>query len=96
MRFLLLLISLLAAFIAPAVHAQPPGEGSLDSPRSHIRGKFDRQLRLADKDGDGALTKAEAQSHHLLGIVRHFERIDRNKDGKVTVKELKTIVRHST
>lgn len=57
-----------------------------------MRGKsaqFDAKFKAADKDGDGALTKAEAEAGQLKGIVTHFDEIDANKDGKVTREELR-------
>src|ERR1700716_1332796 len=50
--------------------------------------KFDEKFKAADKDGDGALTKAEADAAKMPGLVKHFEQIDINKDGKVTKEEM--------
>ena len=55
--------------------------------------KFDHQFRAADKDGDGALTKQEAQAGGMGRIAEHFERLDADKDGKVTREELRALVR---
>ena len=55
--------------------------------------KFDEQFKAADKDGDGALTKAEAESAHLDRIVNHFDQIDANKDGKATRDEIRALIR---
>ena len=55
--------------------------------------KFSEQFKSADKDGDGALTKSEAQTANLSRVVEHFDRIDANRDGKVTREEIRTLVR---
>lgn len=45
-----------------------------------------RLLRLLDKDGDGAVSRAEAQSVPG-GFARYFPEFDKNKDGRITVEE---------
>lgn len=55
--------------------------------------KFEERFHAADKDGDGALTKEEAKAAGLDRIVEHFDRIDANKDGKITVDELRDALR---
>lgn len=55
--------------------------------------KFEERFRAADKDGDGALTKEEAKAAGLGRIVEHFDRIDANKDGKITIDELRDALR---
>ncbi|WP_420472943.1 EF-hand domain-containing protein [Noviherbaspirillum sp. ST9] len=55
--------------------------------------KFSEQFKAADKDGDGALTRSEAQSANLTRVVEHFDRLDVNHDGKVTREEIRTLVR---
>jgi hypothetical protein len=55
--------------------------------------KFEERFRAADKDGDGALTREEAKAAGLGRIVDNFERIDANKDGKVTIDELRDALR---
>jgi Ca2+-binding EF-hand superfamily protein len=52
------------------------------------REKFEAKFNAADKDGDGALSKDEAQTAKMTQIVRNFDAIDANKDGKVTPDEL--------
>lgn len=55
--------------------------------------KFDEHFRSADKDGDGALTKGEAEGAGMGRIVEHFDRLDADKDGKVTRNELRALIR---
>jgi Ca2+-binding EF-hand superfamily protein len=51
--------------------------------------QFEERFKAADKDGDGALTKTEAEAGKLQHIAQHFDKIDANKDGKVTREELR-------
>jgi hypothetical protein len=76
--------SLLAAacLIAAPLHAQP-----LAPPAGDPAGqRLDRQFRQADRDGDGALNKQEARLH-APDVLRKFDRMDTNHDGKVTREE---------
>lgn len=61
--------------------------------RAKYLSKFETQFSAADRDGDGALTRAEAEAGHLGGIVDNFDRIDANKDGKVTRDEIRAMLR---
>ncbi len=54
-----------------------------------MRAKMQERWKAADKDGDGAISRAEADSADLPMLSRHFERIDKNKDGKLTTDELR-------
>jgi Ca2+-binding EF-hand superfamily protein len=69
--------------------AQSPNE--MKQPRQVS--KFSEQFKAADKDGDGALTRSEAQNANLTRVVDNFDRIDANRDGKVTRDEIRTLVR---
>ncbi|MGH8808064.1 MAG: hypothetical protein ACREX0_09320 [Noviherbaspirillum sp.] len=55
--------------------------------------KLADQIKSADKDGDGALTKEEAESGNMTRIVDQFDRLDMNKDGKVTTDEIRALLR---
>jgi EF hand len=51
-------------------------------------GAFAEHFRRADSDGDGALTRAEADKA-LPRLGAKFDRIDANHDGKLTQDELR-------
>jgi Ca2+-binding EF-hand superfamily protein len=55
--------------------------------------KFEERFKAADKDGDGALTKEEAKAAGLNRLVDHFDQVDANHDGKVTIDELRDALR---
>ena len=44
--------------------------------------------KTADKDGDGALSKSELENSNMSGMARNFEKLDKNKDGKLTQDEI--------
>jgi Ca2+-binding EF-hand superfamily protein len=77
-----------------AALAQSPGApAGRQEHRNRLLSRFDEQFKAADKDRDGILTRAEAEAAGMGRIVRHFDRIDGNKDGKVTRDELRAVVR---
>ncbi len=49
--------------------------------------KFERYFGRADSDGDGSLSRAEAE-RGLPRVAKKFERIDRDGDGRVTREEM--------
>jgi Ca2+-binding EF-hand superfamily protein len=49
--------------------------------------KFDLYFTRADTDGDGALSRAEAE-RNLPRVAKKFERIDRDGDGRLTREEM--------
>lgn len=55
--------------------------------------KFDEQFKSADQDGDGALTKTEAENAGMGRVVTNFDKLDADKDGKVTRSEIRALVR---
>lgn len=56
--------------------------------RAEMRQRFDAGFQAADKDGDGALTKQEAEAG-MPPLARNFDRLDTNKDGKLTRDEIR-------
>lgn len=69
-------------------------QDELDAARGAMRGKM-REMRermnerwqAADKDGDGALSRSEAEAGMPM-LWRRFDQLDKNKDGKITRDEM--------
>jgi len=55
--------------------------------RARGSSKFDQYFARADTDGDGALSRAEAE-RGLPRLAKKFERIDRDGDGRLTREEM--------
>ena len=68
------LICLLAALLLPAITQAKSGEGK----------------KQFDANGDGMITKAEAETAGARRLLQHFEKIDANGDGNLTRDELKS------
>ena len=45
-------------------------------------------------NGDGALSKAEAEAAKMQRLVRDFDKLDKNKDGKLTADEMAAAPHH--
>lgn len=56
--------------------------------RGERQAKAAQRFRHADTDGDGAISRAEAEQH-APRLARRFDRIDGNRDGKLTPDELR-------
>jgi Ca2+-binding EF-hand superfamily protein len=54
--------------------------------RAQAMQRFEADWKHADADGDGALSRAEA-GNNMPGLARHFDKVDANKDGKITPEE---------
>ncbi|HVL77400.1 MAG TPA: EF-hand domain-containing protein [Noviherbaspirillum sp.] len=59
----------------------------------HALSKFTERFMAADKNGDGALSREEAQAAGLHRIVDNFDRLDADGDGKVTLDEVRTLLK---
>ena len=58
-------------------------------------GSFYERFNAADKNGDRALSRIEAKNSQLTIIARHFDEIDADGNGKVTLDELRAyLARH--
>lgn len=57
--------------------------------RAERQAKFDERFKKADLDGNGAISRAEAEKG-MPRIARRFERLDSNKDGQVTRAEFES------
>jgi hypothetical protein len=74
---------------APA--ATPPAATKAEAGKGgeHHQKRAER-LKAADKDGDGAISKAEADAAGMKGLSKNFDKVDANKDGKVSREEMRT------
>lgn len=61
-----------------------------DKFREGMREKMRDHWKSADKDGDGALTRAEVEAAKMHRLSRDFDKLDKNKDGKLTPDELRS------
>jgi hypothetical protein len=80
----------LAAALAPlAALAQPPA----DAPerRAQMAQQMAEHFKAADKDGDGALTRAEAEAG-LPRLAKRFDDIDTAKTGKITLEQIRSFM----
>lgn len=57
-----------------------------DKCRAERQAKFDERFKKADADGNGVISRAEAEKS-MPRMARHFEHIDANKDGQVSREE---------
>jgi|SRR3569623_197361 len=56
--------------------------------RAEHAARFEQQFKAADKNGDGVLTKTEAEAANMPGLSKHFDQLDANHDGQLTKQEL--------
>ena len=49
------------------------------------------RIKVADADGNGAISSKEANEAGLDKIIEHFEKIDSDGDGEITKQELKNL-----
>jgi hypothetical protein len=80
-------IALAPAFALAQGTPNAPAQGTAKpAAKEQKRGE---RFKAADKNGDGALTKAEADAAGMKRLTKNFDAIDANKDGKVTPDEMK-------
>jgi hypothetical protein len=58
--------------------------------RIEMRAKAEQRWKDADKDGDGALSREEAQAS-MPGLAERFEKFDSNGDGKIARDEMHNV-----
>lgn len=68
---------------APARPAHPD--------RAEMAAKLAERFKAADKDGDGALTRAEAEAG-MPRLARHFDEIDSTKSGRITQPQIQAFM----
>ena len=66
-----------------AVFAQTP----VTPPKGEHGHKMHERFKVADKDGDGKISREEAVA--LPRLAKHFDEIDTNKDGFITKEEMR-------
>lgn len=75
MRTVLVILACLAtAWLAPTSYAAKSGKS------------FEQAFKAADKDGDGTLDREEAKA--LPRVAKHFDEIDADKNGTVSLEEI--------
>ena len=60
-----------------------------DAKSKHAKGEA--AFKKADKDGDGTLDKTEAKA--MKKVAKHFDEIDADKDGTVSLEEIHTYMK---
>ena len=55
--------------------------------RAERQARFNERFKAADADGDGALSRAEAEKG-MPRLSKHFDAIDADKDGRLTREEI--------
>jgi hypothetical protein len=68
----------------------PPAAGKAE--RGQRAEAFAQKFKQADKDGDGLLTREEAQAG-MPRLARHFDRIDTAKSGRVSLDQVAQFAR---
>lgn len=62
-------------------------------PKPDYLTRFNDKFDAADKNDDRALTKSEAEAGGMRHVAKHFDRLDANRDGKVSREEMRALVR---
>ena len=74
--------------------AAPPAAAKADAKAAPAKGERHHQrgerFKAADKNGDGAISKSEADAAGMKRLSKNFDKVDANKDGKVTREEMRT------
>lgn len=93
MQYLLMSMLAGALFGGGMAIAQSPADPPTETKKPRYLAKFDEEFKAADKDSDGGLTRAEAESARMGRVVDNFDKLDADKDGKVTRTEIRALVR---
>ncbi|WP_194720554.1 EF-hand domain-containing protein [Noviherbaspirillum malthae] len=95
MQFILACMAVGTVFgagLAIATEANQPPATEQAKPLRYLA-KFDERFKAADKDGDGALSRKEAENAHMDRVLTHFQKLDLNGDGKLTREEVRALLR---
>jgi hypothetical protein len=84
---LVTMVAVTPALVAAQPASNPAPGSSASAPGKVKQGKG--RFKAADKDGDGAISKAEADAAGMKGVSKNFDKMDANKDGKVSRDEAK-------
>ena len=74
---------------AAAAASQAGQTGQKGERKGRKGGDRAERFKKADTNGDGALSKAEADAAGMKRLSANFDKIDANKDGKITPEEMK-------
>ena len=55
--------------------------------------RYEEKLRAADQDGDGMLSRAEAQRARMHRIVEAFDRLDADANGLLSPAEIRLLLK---
>lgn len=67
-----------------------PDHEQIESRRQLMRLKMQERLQRADTDHDNSISRSEAEEN-MPGLARHFDEIDTNHDGIITIDEMKAV-----
>lgn len=67
-----------------------PDHEQIESRRQLMREKIQERFERADSDNDNSLTPTEA-TLSMPGLARHFDTVDTNHDGLITLDEMKAV-----
>ena len=63
-----------------------------DKMHERMHDRMQERWKGADKDGDGALSKAEVDAAKMPRLSRDFDKLDKNKDGKLSPDEIPSMM----
>jgi EF hand len=78
--------ALVLASIAASVAAQDVDRAK------HLAAEMQKRFAAADKNGDGRLTREEAQAG-MPFVYKHFDEIDKTRQGSITLAEIAAFAR---
>ncbi|WP_225984574.1 EF-hand domain-containing protein [Noviherbaspirillum aerium] len=95
MQFILACMAIGTVFGAGLAIATEPNQQPAAEQSKSLRhlARFNEKFKAADKDGDGALSRAEAENANMDRVVTHFDKLDLNGDGKLTAEEVRALLR---